>query len=120
MDKELLFKRKANTATDTVELDAGVEVQIKALTRGEVEACRKGKPENDVYERRLIAAALVDPVMSYADVTRWLDGDPEDDTDEGAPAGDSVRVMKAIAELSGLAEGAPKSGVPGVRRSRRR
>jgi hypothetical protein len=119
VDKQVLFKRKAKAATDTVTIDGDIELQIRALSRGEVEKARGGKPDNAVYERRLIAAALVDPVMTYEEVTLWLDGDPDDDEDEGAPAGDAVKVMTAIAELSGLTEDAQKSGVSGVRERRR-
>lgn len=117
MDKEVLFKRKAYLDTDTVDLGGGAVVTVRALTRGEVTECRRrAKGSEEQYERRLIATALVDPEMTLAEVGLWLDGDPEDPSDVGAPAGDSVKITQAIAELSGLSkEGAQKS-VPPVRR----
>jgi hypothetical protein len=120
MDKETLLNRKASKGTSTVTLDKDVVVVVRALTRGEVQAIRKGKPDEDVYERRIIAAGLVDPEMTYEEVTLWLSGDPNDPDDDGAPAGDSVKVTTAIAELSGLTEQGAQKSVPGVRRRPRR
>lgn len=117
MDKETLFKRKAALDTDTVDLGGGAIVTVRALTRGEVTACRrKAKGDEDVYERNIIAAALVDPVMTYEDVTLWLDGDQADPDDVGAPAGDSVKITTTIAQLSGLSSEDATKSVPGVRR----
>lgn len=120
MDKETLFNRKARKGTTTVTLDSDVVVVVRGLTRGEVQDCRKGKPDEDVYERRIITAGLVDPEMTYEEVTLWLAGDPDDPDDDGAPAGDSVKVTTAIAELSGLTEQGAQKSVPGVRRKPRR
>jgi len=117
MDKEKLYKRKATLCTRLVELDDDVTVEVRALSRGEVAAIKEQDLEPDEVERHFIAHALTDPVMSYEEVTRWLCGE---DDDLGAPAGDSVALMEAIAELSGFREGARKSGVPPVRRRRRR
>jgi hypothetical protein len=120
MDKEVLFKRKANLTTAEVTLGDGVTVVVRALTRGEVNEIRSHKPTEDEYERRLIAAAMVDPPMSFEDVTLWLDGDPDDPDDPGAPAGDSVSVTTRVAELSGLTEQGAQKSVPRVRRQPRR
>lgn len=107
MDKELLFKRKASEATREVPIaDIGI-VLVRALSQGEVS---RAKDDKD-YESALLADALLDPELTQDEARQWLDT---------APAGDTVSVMDAIAELSGLKEGAQKSGVPGVRGQRRR
>jgi len=120
MDKETLFNRKAHKGTTTVTLDKDVVVVVRALTRGEVEDCRSGKKDDPDYELRLIATGLVDPEMTLEDVRLWMQGDPDDPDDDGAPAGDSVKVTTAIAELSGLTEQGAQKSVPGVRRKPRR
>lgn len=123
MDKELLFKRKAGNDTELVSLGDGIEVMVRGLSHGEVVSARgtaRQKRDAQVVERHMIAAALVDPVMTYDEVTLWLCGDPDDPDDPGAPAGDSVTIMAAVAGLSGLDEGARKSSVPAVRKRQRR
>lgn len=109
MDKELLFKRKAAGRTREVPIeDVGI-VTVRALSREEVKACKDDNGKTQ--ENKLIARGMVDPVLTPEEVSEWLDE---------APAGDSLAVMDAIADLSGMAEGAQKSGVPDVRgRSRR-
>lgn len=107
MDKGVLINRKAvEQGYDEVDIAPGVKVVVRALSRGEVQDARAANASNTTYENRLIAAALVDPEMTPAEVGEWL---------ADAPAGDSVKVMTAIADLSGLSEGAPKSRVRAAR-----
>jgi hypothetical protein len=110
VDKELLKKRRAADNTRQVPIDDLGSVTVRALSRTEVKRATV-KNDEDQTEANFISAAMVDPVMTPEDVAEWLDG---------APAGDSVAVADAIAELSGMSEGAQKSGVPGVRKQRRR
>jgi hypothetical protein len=116
--KELLLRRNA---TNTREVSLGeIVLVVRGLTRDEVTECT-GKNINSakdvekldkgIVENKLISTALVDPVMTEEEVALWL---------KGAPAGDSVAVMEAISELSGLSEGAAKSGVSTVRKRSRR
>jgi hypothetical protein len=78
-------------------------VTVRSLSRAAVKACKKAAgDDNDLFENLIISRALVDPAMTPDEVAQWLDG---------APAGDSVAVMNAINELSGLGEEAPKSSV---------
>lgn len=115
LDKEALLKRKRSDRTEEVDLGEGT-VTVRGLTRGEINHARavasKGSKEKQVetLDNHYIAAALVDPEMTVAEVAEWL---------KDAPAGDSVTVLAAIQELSGLSEGAQKSGVPRVRARRR-
>jgi hypothetical protein len=95
MDKELLLKRKANLRSAEVKLDGGeVVVVVRALSRGEVEQAKKDY-KKDGLENALISMALLDPKMTPEEVDEWL---------ADAPAGDSVAVMSAVSELSGMSE----------------
>lgn len=105
MDKEVLFKRKAVDRVEAVDLGDGAIVTVRALSRGEVQTLKDENASAHTFENRLVSAALIDPAMTPSEVAEWLDD---------APAGDSAAVAKAVANLSGLAEGAPKSDVDGV------
>lgn len=109
VDKALLLNRKATDGTRKVPIEGVGDVTVRGLSRGEVQRAKE-LPE-DQRENALISLALVDPELTPEEVAEWLDG---------APAGDSVAVMNAVAELSGMTEGARKSGVPPVRNRRRR
>lgn len=116
LDKAALLSRKRSDRTEEVDLGAGTVI-VRGLTRGEITHARvaasKGSKENQVatLDNHYIAAGLVEPVMTVAEVAEWL---------EDAPAGDAVAVLSVIQELSGLAEGAQKSGNAGVRKRSRR
>lgn len=119
MDKNVLLQRKASLETETVELDQDVTVTVRGLTNAEVRKCREmAKDDRKRYEYLLVAAGMTDPKMTEAEVSRWLEGDPDDPDDVGAPAGDSVQVMSAIQRLSGLAKGDATKSVRPVRRGR--
>jgi len=116
LDKAALLKRKRSDRTEPVDLGEGT-VTVRGLSRGEINRARaaagKANRDNQVetLDNHFIAAGLVDPEMTVAEVAEWL---------ENAPAGDSVAVLSTIQELSGLAEGAQKSGNAGVRKRPRR
>jgi hypothetical protein len=107
--KAALFARKAALETKEVKIGTLVVV-VRALSREEVRTTRDENASDLTYENRLVARALVVPAMDPVEVAQWLDA---------APAGDSVAVMSAVAELSGMNEGADKSRVPRVRKQRR-
>lgn len=121
MDKDVLFRRKARLDTEHVTLAEDVTVTVRGLTNGEVRDCREtAKDDKRRYERLLVAAGMTDPVMTEREVMLWLEGDPDDPDDVGAPAGDAVQVMSAIQRLSGLAREDATKSVPPVRRARKR
>lgn len=121
MDKNVLLARKANLTTEAVELAPDVTVTVRGLTNAEVRACREtAKDDKKRYEYLLVAAAMTDPQMTEAEVARWLEGDPDDPDDVGAPAGDAVQVMSTIQRLSGLAKEDATKSVPTVRKRQRR
>lgn len=95
-----------------VELPDGGEVKVRALTRDEVlQADELAEDDKSARDDYIIATALVEPSMSVDDVRAW---------GAAGAAGDLVVITEAIAEVSGLKQGAPKSGVPAARRKRRR
>lgn len=101
MDAETLLKRRAADTLDTVNL-GDLAVTVRGLSRDEVQVARAFENE-DKRDRLLATMAFVDPEMSPQEVAEWF---------KGAPAGDTVKVLAKIAELSGLAEDARKSAVP--------
>jgi hypothetical protein len=121
VDKNVLLARKASLETEQVELDQGVVVTVRGLTNAEVRKCREtAKDDRKRYEYLLVTTGMTDPKMTEAEVSLWLEGDPDDPDDVGAPAGDAVQVMSAIQRLSGLAKGDATKSVPGVRKRQRR
>ena len=102
LTREQILARKTGKGKAT--LPDGSTVAIRALTRDEVLASQKldTLAEKDNF---IVAAAVTDPKLSIEDVAAWA---------AGSDAGDLVAVSDAIAELSGLKEGAGKSGVAGA------
>jgi hypothetical protein len=98
LTREQILARKTGKGTAT--LPDGSTMAIRALTRDELfhmdEIPVGGR---DIYA---ISRCVTDPKLSEDDVTAWAA--------EGA-AGDFAALITAIRELSGLNEGAGKSGV---------
>lgn len=106
LTREEILARKMGRAL--VELpDGGGTVEVRSLNRREA---LTAAGIDDHYERDayLLSAGLVDPVMTVDDVKAW-----------GEVSGTAILelVSRRIGELSGMVEGAGKSGVS---RSRRR
>lgn len=105
---------------DEVELEApdggSYWVTVRALTRDEVTGARKlctdarGNVDEQRQEYVLVALSMVDPAMDEGDAAKWA---------ETAPAGEFVKVVQRVRDLSRLGEEAEKSHVPGNRRQRR-
>lgn len=103
LDKRAALLAQRENPTREVELPGvGFSVTVRGLTRAE--ALRVvGKPlAADESERRLIATAMVDPVMTEDDVRQWQ---------RRAPAGELQPIEVAIRELSGLVDGAVREQV---------
>jgi len=96
--KDLLLSRRIDEGK--VELSVGT-VKVRGLTRGEVFMTQKAG-DTEAHERRIVAFGMVDPPMNEDDVKQWQ---------RNSPAGE----LDKIRQLSGLGEGADKSGVPDVR-----
>lgn len=93
------------TGRDVATLPDGTTVAVRALTRNEVLQSQELGTLID-RDNFIVATGMTDPKLSVEDVAAWA---------EAADAGDLVAVSDRIAELSGLKEGAGKSGVPRTR-----
>lgn len=100
MDKELLFKPRLDERD--VVLPAVGTVRVRGLSREEVLSIREDRGVD--FERRMLATGMVDPALTYDEAGRWM---------AAATAGEIRPVTEAILQLSGLAQGADKSGLPG-------
>lgn len=107
IDREAFLKHRLGERT--VELPGVGMVRVRGLSRQEVFEIQKLK-DTEAMERRVVFCALVEPKLSEEDVAAWY---------ENAPAGEIDLIVTPIQELSGLAEGAAKSGVSAVRRRSR-
>jgi hypothetical protein len=101
LTREQILNRKLGVGVAT--LPDGSTVAIRALTRDEVLHAQEGASTTAERDNFIIAAGMTEPKLSVEDVTAWA---------TEADAGDLVAVSDAIAELSGLKQGAGKSGVP--------
>lgn len=79
-------------------------IKVRSLTRGEALEVVGKELDKGASERFLLSKGLVEPSLTEADVKVWQDN---------SPAGEIQEIAKLITELSGLSDGAPKSGVPG-------
>lgn len=102
LDKAALFKRTATKQADVEVPDVGT-VRVRALTRAEALGMTGLKGGPAVLERKLLAAGMVDPAITEDEAEQW----------QQSASADAIRaVSDAIATLSGMFEGAQKSGVP--------
>lgn len=99
LTREQILARKTGRGKAT--LPDGSTVAIRALTRDEVLESQELGAVAD-RDNFIIACGMTDPKLSVEDVATWA---------AGADAGDLVAVSDAIAEISGLKQGAGKSGV---------
>jgi len=111
VDKELLLKPRL--AEDDVEIPGVGTVRVRALSRAEVLLVRKATDNADsidgpralVLERKMLATAMVDPVLTEAEVGQWQ---------EASGAGELEPVTYRIQELSGMLEGSAKAAYKSV------
>jgi hypothetical protein len=95
-DKELLFKERLPEAE--VEVPNVGTIRVRALSRDEALKVRSSADVATI-ERRMIAAACLDPVLTVDEVKRWQ---------LASPAGELEPITEKITELSGMTDGAAK------------
>lgn len=102
LDKNALLAKREHDTEDVELPTLGGSVKVRGMTRAE--ALRiVGKPmDADEAERKLLALAMVDPVMTEDDVRQWQ---------KVAPAGELEPIGVAIRRLSGLGSNAVKEGI---------
>lgn len=96
---------------DDVQLALG-KVRVRGMSRGETLRLQAAKESGSLktqaaWECRMVSWCLLAPTMTEIEVGEWQEAD--------LAGGDLEAVTDKISELSGVAEGADKSGVPGVR-----
>jgi hypothetical protein len=84
-------------------LPSGKRVRIRGLSRHELFHGGKGTEDPEVVERRNVVACLIIPRMTMPQVEEWQRN--------SLAGGDFKALSEAIRDLSGLGEGADKSGV---------
>ncbi len=106
MDKSELTRDRVTTKTATVEIEGVGTITVRGLTRYEFAVSQK-KYEDDPFaqERCTLAMAMVDPVMTEADVEAWQKASPFAEINEVA--------MKVNA-LSGIGKEAQKEAYKSV------
>lgn len=107
--EEILARTKGQHVVD---LPGGGQVTVRALSRDEVLASQDEFADDPAgRDSYIVATALVEPALSFDDVQQW---------GANGAAGDLVAITEAVAEISGLKQGAQKSRVPADRKRRRR
>lgn len=99
LSREEILARK--TGHGKAVLPGGGEVEVRALTRNEVLRANDFDSMSD-KDNFIVSTGLTNPKLSLEDVAAWANA---------GNAGDLVAVSDRIAELSGLKQGADKSGV---------
>lgn len=101
LTREDILARKVGKGT--CELPGGGTVAVRSLTFAEVSEGQTSYGSPAERTAFYLSKALVDPKMTYEEVTAWQDqGD----------AGDVTVLAEYVQELSRLSEGAGKSRVP--------
>lgn len=102
LTREQILARKLGKGRAT--LPDGSTVAIRALTRDEVIQAQEAETVAE-KDNLIISLGMTDPKLSVDDVAAWA---------AGGDAGDLVAVSNAIAAISGLEQGAGKSGMAGA------
>lgn len=101
VDRELLLKPRL--PEDDVDVPGIGTVRVRGLNRVEVMTMQAVTAIED-RERKMLAAGMVDPKLTESEAGKWQ---------KASPGGEIEPVSTRIAELSGLVEGADKSGLQG-------
>lgn len=111
LTREEILARKQAGRTEVYALADGTgEVEIRGLTRDETLVLRDAETLAE-KDNILIHFGLVNPAMTIAEVAEWAAGET---------AGTLSALSQRIGEISGMSEGAGKSGVPRAGTKRRR
>jgi len=103
VDKALLFQPRL--PEEDVEIPGVGTIRVRGMTRLESLLITKLNDQSVVrVEKFMLAAAMVDPVLTEHEVEQWQ---------KASPAGEIRPVIDVINRLSGITRGADKSGVPG-------
>jgi len=93
-----LLKPRGNANRREVTLPSGATVAIRGLTREEALAVHGEEMDAADLERRMLAWALVEPVMTEDEVGEWQ---------KVCSAGELVPLVDAVLDISGMTTEAP-------------
>ncbi len=102
VSKEDLLKQRFGV-TD-YEIPGVGAVKVRALMHGEALQIAGKESDRRELESKVLSWAMIEPVLTEAEALTWIDN---------SPAGELTGLVRFVQELSGLGEGAPKSGVSG-------
>lgn len=108
IDKKALLNQAFGT--QDVEIPGVGTVTIRALTRGEAIRIQGDEMLAEEAECKLLALAMVDPVMTEDEIQEWQDT---------SPAGQMQPVIKAILAASGMVEEVTRDAYADFRGRRR-
>lgn len=109
LTREEILNRRTAGKTETYELEDGSgTVEIRGITRDQALEVREAQTIAD-KDNLLVSFGLVNPAMTPDDVAAWASQES---------AGVMSGLSQRIGEISGMGEGAGKSGVPRPRRRR--
>jgi len=104
MDKSALLAQRVGVDTEEVEIPGVGTVTVRGLSRFEFLLCQKRFPDDAMAsERASLALAMVEPELTEDEVGQWQKSSQPDEIN---------RVALVVNRLSGIGEGADKSGVP--------
>lgn len=108
VDKEALLTPRLNEVADVPIPGVGT-VRVRTLSRAEVIGLRKATddahldgPRVLTLERKILAAAMVDPVLTEAEVGRWQ---------KTSPAGEMDEIVYKVQEMAGMLDTSPKEAM---------
>jgi hypothetical protein len=93
---------KARFGIEEIEIPGVGTVKVRALSRAQAMQLRDKEMTVAEVEQKLLAWAMVDPVMTMTDVQAWQ---------ENSPAGELQPITEAITRLSGMETSAPKQAM---------
>jgi hypothetical protein len=106
VDKELLFKPRAATASGMPEGDVDVPgvgtVRVRGMTRAEALTLRAFAGNVAKAEAVMLSFGMVDPALTEAEAARWISVSPATEIED---------VTDKISELSGMKPTAAKEAV---------
>lgn len=98
IDKEALLKPRL--AEREVEIPGVGSVRVRAMSRAEALGLRNVPPGDlAAVERYMLRHGLVEPVLTPEEIVQWQ---------QASPGAELDAVVDAIADLSGVKEGAPR------------
>lgn len=99
-DKATLFAQRFTT--EDVEIPGVGTVRVRCLSREEVLVIRGVELPYAEMERKLLAAAMIEPTITEEEALQWQ---------RASPAGELEPITKVIMRLSGLEADAAKAAV---------